>query len=252
MQEKESLWLFSMQIKNGIGWDNSLASCGNPVDAERWPSWQNFQSALHNHKGFSTMAFLSPATFDKSFSVTLTTNDKISLCLWVCRLTFACLHLFTAPCIMTFSCFGHLRRNSFCVCVKSEDRYWSRILGSTIPIPVNYSKVKVTDLEFLCSIFTMSVLESFWWIWFEPKHDKTNKMTCVPSEDSDQPGHLSSLRVFAIRLKKVLVPSNPVWSESSLYARHFVLFCHALAINEQFGMMMDTARKFSYSPQYVT
>ena len=24
----------------------------------------------------------------------------------------------------------------------------------------------------------------------EPPHDKTNKMTCVPSEDSDQPGHL--------------------------------------------------------------
>ena len=23
----------------------------------------------------------------------------------------------------------------------------------------------------------------------EPAHDKTNKMTCAPSEDSDQPGH---------------------------------------------------------------
>ena len=27
----------------------------------------------------------------------------------------------------------------------------------------------------------------------EPPHDKTNKMTCVPSEDSDQPGNLPSL-----------------------------------------------------------
>ena len=27
----------------------------------------------------------------------------------------------------------------------------------------------------------------------EPAHDKTNKMTCAPSEDSDQPGHLPSL-----------------------------------------------------------
>ena len=26
---------------------------------------------------------------------------------------------------------------------------------------------------------------------FEPPHDKTNKMACVPSEDSDQPGHQS-------------------------------------------------------------
>ena len=33
----------------------------------------------------------------------------------------------------------------------------------------------------------------------EPQHDKTNKMTCAPSEDSDQPGHPPSLiRVFAV------------------------------------------------------
>ena len=30
-------------------------------------------------------------------------------------------------------------------------------------------------------------------------HDKTNKIACVPSEDSDQPGHLpSQIRVFAM------------------------------------------------------
>ena len=27
----------------------------------------------------------------------------------------------------------------------------------------------------------------------KPAHDKTYKMTCVPSEDSDQPGHLPRL-----------------------------------------------------------
>ena len=38
---------------------------------------------------------------------------------------------------------------------------------------------------------------------FEPAQDKTNKMTCAPSEDSDQPGHPASLiRVFAVRMKK--------------------------------------------------
>ena len=38
---------------------------------------------------------------------------------------------------------------------------------------------------------------------FEPPHDKTSKMACAPSEDSDQPGHPPSLtRVFAVRLKK--------------------------------------------------
>ena len=36
---------------------------------------------------------------------------------------------------------------------------------------------------------------------FEPHRDKTNKMACAPSEDSDQPGHLPSLiRVFAMHL----------------------------------------------------
>ena len=36
----------------------------------------------------------------------------------------------------------------------------------------------------------------------ELPHDKTNKMTCAPSEDSDQPGHPPSLiRVFAVMKK---------------------------------------------------
>ena len=37
-------------------------------------------------------------------------------------------------------------------------------------------------------------------IMIEPPHDKTNKMACAPSEDSDQPGHPPSLiRVFTVR-----------------------------------------------------
>ena len=45
-------------------------------------------------------------------------------------------------------------------------------------------------------------------IWFEPPHDKTNKMPCASSKDSDQPGHLPSLiRVFAVRMKKAWVLS---------------------------------------------
>ena len=42
----------------------------------------------------------------------------------------------------------------------------------------------------------------------EPPHDKTNKMACEPSKDSDQPEHPPSLiRVFAVRMKKALVLS---------------------------------------------
>ena len=63
---------------------------------------------------------------------------------------------------------------------------------------------------------------------------------CVPSEDSDQPGHPPSLiRVFAVRMKKTWVLSYPLraqwrllirlggcpgWSESSLGAHSFVGF----------------------------
>ena len=37
---------------------------------------------------------------------------------------------------------------------------------------------------------------------YEPPHAKTNKMTCAPSEGSDQLGHPSSLiRVFAVHMK---------------------------------------------------
>ena len=34
-----------------------------------------------------------------------------------------------------------------------EVKYWSKILHSTIPTPVHDLKVKVTDLELLCSSF---------------------------------------------------------------------------------------------------
>ena len=48
----------------------------------------------------------------------------------------------------------------------------------------------VIILEFCLDFFIRS---------FEPAHDKTYKMACAPSEDSDQPGHLPSLiRDFAV------------------------------------------------------
>ena len=46
------------------------------------------------------------------------------------------------------------------------------------------------------------MLNSFVVHYTEPSHYKTNKMACVPSEDSDQPGHPPSLiKVFAVRSK---------------------------------------------------
>ena len=51
----------------------------------------------------------------------------------------------------------------------------------------------------------------------EPWHDKTNKMICAPSEDSDQPGHpLSLIRVSAVRLKQNWVLSYPLSAQRRL------------------------------------
>ena len=79
----------------------------------------------------------------------------------------------------------------------------------------------------------------------EPQHDKNNKLTCAPSEDSDQPGYPPRLiRVFAVRLKKPKVLDYPLsgqrrfWSEWAdaqadvcLRWAHksFYWFCHAAA-----------------------
>ena len=78
----------------------------------------------------------------------------------------------------------------------------------------------------------------------ESQHDKTNKIICAQSEDSDQPGRPTSLiRVFAVRIKKRWVISYPLsarrrlWSDLvdaqadlSLRWAHMssCWFCHAL------------------------
>ena len=68
----------------------------------------------------------------------------------------------------------------------------------------------------------------------ELPHDKTNKMACAPSQDSDQPGHPPSLiRVFAVCMKKAWVLHTaktlirlggcPCWSETLLGAHAILL-----------------------------
>ena len=88
----------------------------------------------------------------------------------------------------------------------------------------------------------------------EPPHDKTNKMACVPSEDSDQSGHPPSLiRVLAVRIKKAWVLSYPLsaqrrlwsdWADAqadlSLCLAHmpFCWFCHEVAQIRMFCLWM--------------
>ena len=88
-----------------------------------------------------------------------------------------------------------------------------------------YQKVvcnKFCERTFILSQYTRSVI--FFMLKMsnmninEPLHDKTNKMACAPSEDSDQPGHLPSLiRVFAVRMKKAWVLSYPLSAQRRLW-----------------------------------
>ena len=53
----------------------------------------------------------------------------------------------------------------------------------------------------------------------ELPHDKTNKMACASSEDSDQPGEPHSLiRVFAVRMKKAWVLSYPLSAQQRVWS----------------------------------
>ena len=53
----------------------------------------------------------------------------------------------------------------------------------------------------------------------EPPRDKTNRMACVPSKDSDQPGHPPSLiRVFPVRMKKIRVLSYQLSTRQRLWS----------------------------------
>ena len=53
----------------------------------------------------------------------------------------------------------------------------------------------------------------------EPAHDKTYKMACAPSEDSDHPGHPPSLiRISAVAMKKAWVLSYPLSAQQRLWS----------------------------------
>ena len=55
--------------------------------------------------------------------------------------------------------------------------------------------------------------------WNKPPHNKTTKMSCALSKDSDQPGHPPSLiRVFAVCMKKARVLTYPLSAQQRLWS----------------------------------
>ena len=106
---------------------------------------------------------------------------------------------------------------------------WRRILSC------HGSFLKCPKIELTCNCFCQYRKWAVTW--------QNQQNECAPSEDSDQPGHLSRLiRVFAVRMKKSWVFSYPLsvqwrliklvrcpgWSESSLGAHSFCWFCHVV------------------------
>ena len=94
---------------------------------------------------------------------------------------------------------------------------------------------------------------------FEPKHDKINKMSCAPSEDSDQPGHppvWSGLSLSAWRTRGSLASHwaqattliRVGWSESSLGAQFIllVLSCTGSFRMQIFQIMYSNTERVNY------
>ena len=112
----------------------------------------------------------------------------------------------------------------------------------------------LNSLHILCFLFALCHTCTFINIQKtnELLHDRTNKMTFAPSEDSDQTGHLSSLisrccglngwlrnQAFFMRTVKTLIrlgrcPGCPGWSESSLGAQTFLLVLSCSISNHQY------------------
>ena len=53
---------------------------------------------------------------------------------------------------------------------------------------------------------------------YEPQNDKTNKMTCAPSKDSDQPGHSPSLISLHCPHEETLDPQPLLFAQRRLWS----------------------------------
>ena len=105
------------------------------------------------------------------------------------------------------------RRSQTVVCLNTDLSY-GLVISSYIPSSPRLRRRRQVPVALVrpvvsaCSLFlnrekryqTCSFYVEYDDLTFEPPHDKTYKMDCAPSEDSDQPGHPPSLiGVFAVR-----------------------------------------------------
>ena len=84
----------------------------------------------------------------------------------------------------------------------------------------NWSSINIWGTGPCFNLTYLNDLRSGVWAkLFELPHDKTNKMACALSQDSDQPWHPPSLiRVFAVHMKKAWVLSYPLSAQRRLWS----------------------------------
>ena len=125
--------------------------------------------------------------------------------------------------------------------IKSGRRIWIRIISENNKNTCTIQTIPNRNITKKCNPIKIN----------EPHHDKTNKITCVPSKD--QPGKLPSLiRVFAVCMKQPYVLSYilstqwrlirlgryPGWCESLLSTRHLLVCCVQAQIIKILGMCL--------------
>ena len=112
----------------------------------------------------------------------------------------------------------------------SKHRMWVHVIYTNVIGPYLWSCTIVLDMSLwhlqplgpiskMASLFGYSGFLQY--ILYEPPHDKTNKMACAPSKDSDQPGSLGIRpvwSVFAVCMKNAWVLSYPLSAQQRLWS----------------------------------
>ena len=113
-----------------------------------------------------------------------------------------------APCKCVFSGICRFQKPKSICPSKAWDRIWCNNERNVV-------EKKTVRMRGMTSVKVSRLLGDT----FELPCEKTNKMACAPSENSDQPGHPPSLiRVFAVRMKKAWIPSDPLYAQRRLWS----------------------------------
>ena len=128
-----------------------------------------------------------------------------------------CLRLVWDPCKMVV-------RKHFSLCLRLVWETCKMVVRKhfSLCLRLAWHVMEPVSNAFAGSLSVQSLVLCYWNVLattFEPPHDKTNKMACAPSEDSDHPGHPPSLiRVFVVHMKKFWVLSYPLSAQRRLWS----------------------------------